>query len=84
MAWKRVKSNKGSGGVDKITIEKFNDNESEYLGKLHEEVKERSYEVTPVRRVYIDKPGKKEKRPLGIPTIRVTVIFDFSAFTEFF
>jgi len=27
-------------------------------------------ETTPIRRAWIDKPGKAEKRPLGIPTIR--------------
>ncbi len=38
---------------------------------LHELLKNGSYKPLPVRRVYIDKPGKAgEKRPLGIPTIR--------------
>lgn len=34
----------------------------------------RYYEPQKIRRVYIDKPGKTEKRPLGIPTIRDRII----------
>lgn len=31
--------------------------------------KPNNYVASPVRRVWIDKPGKTEKRPLGIPTL---------------
>lgn len=65
-----IKSNKGSKtpGVDDMTID-------DYLNKGYEEVIElvkyhfTDYKPSMVRRVYIPKPGKKEKRPLGIPTI---------------
>lgn len=66
----KIKGNKGSNtaGVDKKVM-------SDYLEKgcdeVLEEVKSRLYNYNPemVRRVWIPKPGKSEKRPLGIPTI---------------
>lgn len=66
----KIKGNKGSNtaGVDKKVM-------SDYLEKGYdevlEEVKSRLYNYNPemVRRVWIPKPGKSEKRPLGIPTI---------------
>lgn len=71
IAWEKVKSNKGSGGIDKETIDSFRMNKDKHLLELHEELKEGRYNSSPVKRVYIDKPGKsKEKRPLGIPTIK--------------
>lgn len=71
MAWKKVKSNNGSGGIDEETISSFEVKREEQLNKLHEELKCKEYKPLPVRRVYIDKTGKVgEKRPLGIPAIR--------------
>ena len=65
-----IKSNKGSrtAGVDGKVIDDYLDKKYDELIKL---VRERLYSYKPekVRRVYIPKPGKKEKRPLGIPTI---------------
>ena len=70
-----IKSNKGSktAGVDKIKMD-------HYLQMPKEEVVAivrkslRHYLPKPARRVYIDKPGKTEKRPLGIPTILDRII----------
>ena len=71
-AWKRVRANKGGPGVDeqdfkyieeKIGVEQF-------LKGIREELKSESYRPLPVLRCYIDKPGKSEKRPLGIPIIK--------------
>ena len=71
MAWKKVKENRGAGGIDELSIGEFDLIAESELEKLHVELRSGSYEPMPVRRVYIPKSGKpKEKRPLGIPAIR--------------
>lgn len=69
-AYRRVKSNGGSAGVDKET---FQDIESKgidnYLKELGEDLRKRTYRPSAVRRVWIEK-ANGGKRPLGIPTIR--------------
>jgi group II intron reverse transcriptase/maturase len=68
-AWERVKSNKGAGGVDGVTVARFDQKREHYLGLLHQKLKDGSYRPRPVRRVEIDKPGSTAKRALGIPTV---------------
>jgi len=68
-AWERVRKNKGAGGVDGVTIARFEENLDRYLDVLHRQLKEGRYRPRPVKRVEIDKPGTNKKRPLGIPTI---------------
>lgn len=72
-AWKKVKENNGSGGVDEETIESFDkESEAKILGIL-EELKTKTYRPAPVRRVYIPKKDGK-KRPLGIPVIKDRIV----------
>jgi group II intron reverse transcriptase/maturase len=69
-AWKRVKSNDGSPGVDGITIEKVEQYGADnYLKELGEELRKQTYQPQAVKRVMIDK-ASGGKRPLGIPTVR--------------
>ncbi len=68
-AWERVKKNKGAGGVDGVTIARFDEDLDRYLDVLHQQLKDGRYRPRPVKRVEIDKPGTTKKRPLGIPTI---------------
>jgi RNA-directed DNA polymerase len=68
-AWERVKKNKGAGGVDGVTIARFEEDRDRYLDVLHRQLKDGRYRPRPVKRVEIDKPGTIKKRPLGIPTI---------------
>jgi RNA-directed DNA polymerase len=68
-AWEKVKENKGAGGVDGMTIARFEQKRDHYLAVLHAKLKDGSYRPRPVLRVEIDKPGSKTKRPLGIPTV---------------
>jgi RNA-directed DNA polymerase len=68
-AWERVKKNKGAGGVDGVTIARFEADLERYLDVLHQQLKDGRYRPRPVRRVEIDKPGTIKKRALGIPTI---------------
>lgn len=58
-AWKAVRSNKGAGGVDRVTIEKYEENLDDNIGELLLELKEKTYKPSPVRRVYI--PKKTER-----------------------
>jgi RNA-directed DNA polymerase len=69
-AYELARANHGAPGVDG---ESFEDIESRGLGEwkngLREELRNKTYQPQPVRRVMIPKPGGGE-RPLGIPTIR--------------
>jgi len=73
-AFAQVKRNRGSAGVDRVTIEMFEAHLEENLQRLSESLKEGSYCPQAVRRVWIAKPGSREKRPLGIPTVRDRVV----------
>jgi len=66
----RVKANKGSCGVDGCTVERFEAHREANVSRMHSDLKTGKYRPSPVRRVWIAKPGSTEKRPLGIPTVR--------------
>lgn len=73
-AWLTVKANKGSAGSDHQSIKAFEKELVRNLEVLEEELRSGSYRPRPIGRVYIDKPGSKDKRPLGIPTVRDRVV----------
>jgi|SRR5882757_3887586 len=73
-AFAQVKSNRGSAGVDRVTIGMFEGHLEENLQSLSALLKEGDYRPQAVRRVWIPKPGSQEKRPLGIPTVRDRVV----------
>jgi group II intron reverse transcriptase/maturase len=66
-AYKRVRSNKGSGGVDKMEVESLKDYLVMNKDQLIQSILDGSYRPNPVRRVEI--PKEKGKRNLGIPTV---------------
>ena len=68
-AWLKVRANKGGMGIDNVSIEKFRRHADERLLKLEEQLRNNTYKAQAVKRVMIDKPGSKEKRPLGIPAV---------------
>jgi RNA-directed DNA polymerase len=70
-AWKRVKANNGAPGVDKQDFEYIEQviGVEQFLSEVREQLKSERYRPQPVLRCYIEKPGKPEKRPLGIPVI---------------
>jgi RNA-directed DNA polymerase len=70
LAFRNLKKNKGSKtpGVDGKNIKIIEMKTPEELVRMVGEIF-KDYKPSPVRRVWIDKPGKAEKRPLGIPTI---------------
>lgn len=73
-AARRVTRRKTAAGVDHVTPEKFGERLPENVRQLHEELKSDTYQPRAVRRTLIPKPGSREKRPLGIPTIRDRVV----------
>jgi RNA-directed DNA polymerase len=73
-AFGRVYGNRGAAGSDGQSLEAFAARLEVELGKLGAELRESRYQPHPVRRVYIDKMGSKEKRPLGIPAVRDRVV----------
>ncbi|HGA2305272.1 TPA: group II intron reverse transcriptase/maturase, partial [Streptococcus agalactiae] len=66
-AYKQVKSNKGSAGIDGVTIEQMDDYLHQNWRETKQLIKERSYKPQPVLRVEIPKPNGGV-RNLGIPT----------------
>lgn len=73
-AFARVKANDGAPGVDQVTVEEFERHLEANLEKLSRSLKDGSYRPQAIRREWIDKLGSKEKRPLGIPTVRDRVV----------
>jgi group II intron reverse transcriptase/maturase len=67
-AYKKVRSNKGSAGVDQQTLENFDKIRSKELYKIWNRLSSGSYFPPVVKRVFIPKQNGK-MRPLGIPTV---------------
>ena len=63
-AFLQVRRNKGSAGVDRVTIRMFEAHLEENLKRLAESLKEGSYRPQAIRRVWIRKLGTKQERPL--------------------
>jgi group II intron reverse transcriptase/maturase len=72
--FRNVKKNKGSPGVDGVTIAEFEARLDEELDRLKAELESWTYKPSPVRRVEIPKPGGKGIRLLGVPTVRDRVV----------
>jgi group II intron reverse transcriptase/maturase len=69
-AWRRVKANKGTGGVDGETIAAIKEAGVEsFLSALQADLKAKTYRPLPVRRTWIKKSNGGQ-RPLGIPAVR--------------
>jgi group II intron reverse transcriptase/maturase len=68
LAWKRVKSNAGSAGIDGLSVGETAEYLKAHWPRLKQELLEGRYRPAPVRRVQIPKAGGG-KRELGIPTV---------------
>lgn len=73
-SWEKVKSNAGACGVDGITIKRFGKQAKERLLAVKEQLQRGDYRPQLIKRAWIKKPGSKDKRPLGIPTVRDRVV----------
>lgn len=72
-AWAKVRANKGCAGVDRKSVEHFEQHAERYLLGLHEMLEEDRYSPHAILRVWIPKPDGR-KRPLGIPTVADRVV----------
>ena len=72
-AFKRVKKNKGSHGIDKMGVDELLPYLRSHGEELRQSIADGSYKPNPVRRVEIPKDNGKT-RPLGIPTVVDRVI----------
>jgi RNA-directed DNA polymerase len=75
-AWKQVKRNGGTSGVDGVRIEMIcetPEREDGFIEEIHEELRTKTYRPQAVKRVMIPKPDGS-KRPLGIPVLKDRVV----------
>lgn len=68
-AFKKVKSNKGAGGIDEMGVDELLQYLKENGQQLTQAIKDGKYHPKPVRRVEIPKAEKGKVRKLGIPTV---------------
>jgi RNA-directed DNA polymerase len=74
VAWARVRRNGGGAGVDGQSVEAFEARAGHHLERLRQQLQAGTYRPFAVKRVWIDKPGSRQKRPLGVPTVRDRVV----------
>ena len=68
-ALRQVEANKGSAGVDGVSVSALRASLREHWPRIKERLLEGRYQPQPVRKVEIPKPGGKGMRQLGIPTV---------------
>ena len=73
-AYKQVKANKGSGGIDGMQVDELLPCLRENQETLIQKIRDGRYKPNPVRRVEIPKETKGEFRKLGVPTVVDRVI----------
>jgi RNA-directed DNA polymerase len=70
-----VRANHGAAGIDRVTLAAVEQYGVErLLDELTADLTEGSYRPLPARRVFIPKPGRQERRPLSIPTVRDRIV----------
>ena len=74
VAWEHVNANSGAVGVDHVTVAMYEGDLDRNLAALAIQLRDGTYRPQPIRRTWIDKPGSREQRPLGIPTVRDRVV----------
>src|SRR6201994_569279 len=68
-ALRQVRGNKGSAGIDRMTVDQLGDHLKPHWPAIREQLLNGTYEPKPVRRVEIQKPDGGGVRKLGIPTV---------------
>jgi RNA-directed DNA polymerase len=72
-AFKRVKANRGSSGIDGVELIDLEDKEEAFINELHTELKQKSYQPSKLKEVQIPKKNGKT-RTLRIPTVKDRVV----------
>ena len=70
----KVVTKGGSAGVDNQSARQIEIHKDQTIAKLEQELRASQYQPQAVKRVWIPKPGSKEKRPLGVPTLRDRIV----------
>jgi RNA-directed DNA polymerase len=60
---------RSAAGIDGQTVPEAKESFREWIGPMVQSVHRQGYQAPSIRRVYIPKPGKQEKRPLGVPCV---------------
>jgi RNA-directed DNA polymerase len=61
--------NTSASGIDGINAKEAKETFKDWIDPMLQAVHRKAYKAPPVRRVWIPKPGKSEKRPIGVPCI---------------
>jgi len=61
--------NRSAPGSDGVTVAEAKRDFDQWIEPMLRSVHQQGYKAPPIRRVYIPKPGKQEKRPLGVPCV---------------
>lgn len=70
----QVAANDGAAGVDGQKVKQYQAQSTQRLANVQEQLKAGHYNPQPVKRVWIEKLGSKELRPLGVPTVGDRVV----------
>jgi RNA-directed DNA polymerase len=71
LVWESLKHipTRSAPGVDGVSAKEARDTFQDWINQVIQAMHNKGYKPLPVRRVWIPKPGKTEKRPLGVPCI---------------
>jgi RNA-directed DNA polymerase len=61
--------NRSAPGCDGVMVAEAKRDFGQWIEPMLQSVHQQGYKAPPIRRVYIPKPGKQEKRPLGVPCV---------------
>ena len=70
----KVVAKGGSAGIDQQSARQIEVHKDQTIAKLEQELRTNQYQPQAVKRVWIPKAGSKEKRPLGVPTLRDRIV----------
>src|ERR1700678_3505673 len=73
-ALEKVGENGGSAGIDGQSVREMERRREKESGDMQRELGEQNYHPQAVKRVWIEKLGSKEKRPLGVPAVRDRIV----------